>query len=223
GADATAATERAQHYGIAADRLDVAGRIAPSQLFAQDGRGRPQRLRVAGGRGQAAQQTVLRGQHRDHRGAHERRKHERNETLDECHALMHAQSGRHAPKSGASTVRHTGHHVPRTGGSDGRDASSRMVSGDDPTTASTRIRRPVVSTSAVQVYVATGSDRVPADGADARSSESSSIPAWSVATSRRCACTATRAACAVSPAADRKSTRLNSSHVKISYAVFCLK
>src|SRR5436309_5892743 len=26
-----------------------------------------------------------------------------------------------------------------------------------------------------------------------------------------------------SPALDRKSTRLNSSHVKISYAVFCLK
>src|SRR6266700_6934039 len=26
-----------------------------------------------------------------------------------------------------------------------------------------------------------------------------------------------------SPTADRKSTRLNSSHVKISYAVFCLK
>src|SRR5690606_41993532 len=28
---------------------------------------------------------------------------------------------------------------------------------------------------------------------------------------------------ALSPAEDRKSTRLNSSHVKISYAVFCLK
>src|SRR5207302_7366823 len=28
---------------------------------------------------------------------------------------------------------------------------------------------------------------------------------------------------AESPALDRKSTRLNSSHVKISYAVFCLK
>src|SRR5690606_41885311 len=28
---------------------------------------------------------------------------------------------------------------------------------------------------------------------------------------------------AVAPKADRKSTRLNSSHVKISYAVFCLK
>src|SRR5690554_7067676 len=27
----------------------------------------------------------------------------------------------------------------------------------------------------------------------------------------------------VSPATDRKSTRLNSSHVRISYAVFCLK
>src|SRR5436309_11861385 len=27
----------------------------------------------------------------------------------------------------------------------------------------------------------------------------------------------------VAPLADRKSTRLNSSHVKISYAVFCLK
>src|SRR5436309_3677384 len=27
----------------------------------------------------------------------------------------------------------------------------------------------------------------------------------------------------ISPARDRKSTRLNSSHVKISYAVFCLK
>src|SRR5690349_23469251 len=28
---------------------------------------------------------------------------------------------------------------------------------------------------------------------------------------------------AVAPATDRKSTRLNSSHVEISYAVFCLK
>src|SRR5690606_39376698 len=28
---------------------------------------------------------------------------------------------------------------------------------------------------------------------------------------------------ATAPSADRKSTRLNSSHVKISYAVFCLK
>src|SRR6266511_4471158 len=29
--------------------------------------------------------------------------------------------------------------------------------------------------------------------------------------------------CTARPAPDRKSTRLNSSHVKISYAVFCLK
>src|SRR5207302_3510959 len=31
------------------------------------------------------------------------------------------------------------------------------------------------------------------------------------------------AAAPTAPAQDRKSTRLNSSHVKISYAVFCLK
>src|SRR5690606_39573401 len=34
---------------------------------------------------------------------------------------------------------------------------------------------------------------------------------------------AARAALAFRPGPDRKSTRLNSSHVKISYAVFCLK
>src|SRR3712207_7252090 len=34
---------------------------------------------------------------------------------------------------------------------------------------------------------------------------------------------AAQAAAALVPAADRKSTRLNSSHANISYAVFCLK
>src|SRR5690606_40018182 len=33
----------------------------------------------------------------------------------------------------------------------------------------------------------------------------------------------TRAECPAADVTDRKSTRLNSSHVKISYAVFCLK
>src|SRR5438874_8082157 len=33
----------------------------------------------------------------------------------------------------------------------------------------------------------------------------------------------TRCSCAGSSSEDRKSTRLNSSHVEISYAVFCLK
>src|SRR5690606_41529334 len=42
-------------------------------------------------------------------------------------------------------------------------------------------------------------------------SEENSAPCWK-STPRR-----------VSSATDRKSTRLNSSHVKISYAVFCLK
>src|SRR5947209_16844292 len=45
-------------------------------------------------------------------------------------------------------------------------------------------------------------------------------PAWPGATSRR-PCTARRSAATSS--SDRKSTRLNSSHANISYAVFCLK
>src|SRR2546430_7529417 len=36
-------------------------------------------------------------------------------------------------------------------------------------------------------------------------------------------CCAWRASCSVDDMADRKSTRLNSSHSQISYAVFCLK
>src|SRR6266566_6898172 len=40
----------------------------------------------------------------------------------------------------------------------------------------------------------------------------------------RLPCWASRCACSTSgPARDRKSTRLNSSHLVISYAVFCLK
>src|SRR5215510_15909715 len=35
--------------------------------------------------------------------------------------------------------------------------------------------------------------------------------------------TARRSTCAIGARTDRKSTRLNSSHVAISYAVFCLK
>src|SRR5207302_5507685 len=38
-----------------------------------------------------------------------------------------------------------------------------------------------------------------------------------------CVCTMSLAAPTVTFSSDRKSTRLNSSHVKISYAVFCLK
>src|SRR5690554_7317273 len=36
-------------------------------------------------------------------------------------------------------------------------------------------------------------------------------------------CATARLACVKPAARDRKSTRLNSSHVRISYAVFCLK
>src|SRR5690606_39614126 len=47
---------------------------------------------------------------------------------------------------------------------------------------------------------------------------SACVPRPPMATST---CTGSRSRCAT--ATDRKSTRLNSSHVKISYAVFCLK
>src|SRR5690625_5683074 len=52
------------------------------------------------------------------------------------------------------------------------------------------------------------------------------LPEWntlaaSAASTSACANTSTK--CAMVPAPDRKSTRLNSSHVAISYAVFCLK
>src|SRR6516225_1232399 len=48
---------------------------------------------------------------------------------------------------------------------------------------------------------------------------------WPPASVRRgCRCAWACGRCALSPAeADRKSTRLNSSHMSISYAVFCLK
>src|SRR5437870_9129793 len=39
----------------------------------------------------------------------------------------------------------------------------------------------------------------------------------------RAACNCARPSAAISTRGDRKSTRLNSSHVAISYAVFCLK
>src|SRR5215217_8305150 len=54
------------------------------------------------------------------------------------------------------------------------------------------------------------------------------LPTWGSTRRRRCArrgCTTRRASCTPSRAStsDRKSTRLNSSHANISYAVFCLK
>src|SRR5690349_23801068 len=48
-------------------------------------------------------------------------------------------------------------------------------------------------------------------------------PATAARTAARACPTATAAPSARTTARDRKSTRLNSSHVEISYAVFCLK
>src|SRR5690606_41470074 len=47
------------------------------------------------------------------------------------------------------------------------------------------------------------------------------VPPQLILTARRCL--ARRRAARLAQYRDRKSTRLNSSHVKISYAVFCLK
>src|SRR5215475_14659092 len=53
------------------------------------------------------------------------------------------------------------------------------------------------------------------------------LPPWPPQSPRRatrtCAATPSPPPASRRPAPDRKSTRLNSSHVKISYAVFCLK
>src|SRR2546430_13232011 len=49
------------------------------------------------------------------------------------------------------------------------------------------------------------------------------ISRWSPSGPTRCSAIRTRASWRGSAARDRKSTRLNSSHSQISYAVFCLK
>src|SRR3712207_8281154 len=56
-----------------------------------------------------------------------------------------------------------------------------------------------------------------------------SSPCWAPRSAAGCPCSACAAACSCSTShwaarsRDRKSTRLNSSHANISYAVFCLK
>src|SRR5688500_19115059 len=50
------------------------------------------------------------------------------------------------------------------------------------------------------------------------------LPTWiACSISPTCSCTRCVRAMLRRPASDRKSTRLNSSHLVISYAVFCLK
>src|SRR5690606_42153002 len=56
-----------------------------------------------------------------------------------------------------------------------------------------------------------------------RSRRGSATAWWSRASATPATTTTSAAGAATPPSTDRKSTRLNSSHVKISYAVFCLK
>src|SRR2546426_9438327 len=73
-------------------------------------------------------------------------------------------------------------------------------------------------TATTEIYTLSLHDALPISSTRARCSSASGrcAPASAGSASTRCCSTAP-------PARDRKSTRLNSSHLVISYAVFCLK
>src|SRR5690349_23468596 len=80
------------------------------------------------------------------------------------------------------------------------------------------------TTTTTVIYTLSLHDALPISGASAATGSSSS----SSTSADGCAATASASAANGCPASapastDRKSTRLNSSHVEISYAVFCLK
>src|SRR5215510_15170065 len=64
-------------------------------------------------------------------------------------------------------------------------------------------------TATTEIYTLSLHDALPISPRASRSRAATRLPAWLEASIR--------------PPRDRKSTRLNSSHVAISYAVFCLK
>src|SRR5215510_16423611 len=70
-------------------------------------------------------------------------------------------------------------------------------------------------TATTEIYTLSLHDALPISGDTSIQARASSCPASSSSPSRVIR--------AVREASDRKSTRLNSSHVAISYAVFCLK
>src|SRR3712207_8180558 len=76
-------------------------------------------------------------------------------------------------------------------------------------------------TATTEIYTLSLHDALPISGPSRAGPGSSST--WTRSTTSRASLTC----CATSPATardrDRKSTRLNSSHANISYAVFCLK
>src|SRR5205085_7800787 len=73
------------------------------------------------------------------------------------------------------------------------------------------------STATTEIYTLSLHDALPISRSATRSARSSRCAS---AASRRSTCAPT---CRPSTTRDRKSTRLNSSHSQISYAVFCLK
>src|SRR5207302_8609027 len=79
-------------------------------------------------------------------------------------------------------------------------------------------------TSTPEIYTLSLHDALPISSRWVRRTLSTTLPRWNnicrVVRSRPSSVTANSCCCGCR---DRKSTRLNSSHVKISYAVFCLK
>src|SRR5690606_41673400 len=93
----------------------------------------------------------------------------------------------------------------------------------DPPPFPTRRSSDLIERGRGLVMVADSLDALAAaiDGGDA-SGASARLPTRLFSTKRACASCGTSFP-ELDPRLDRKSTRLNSSHVKISYAVFCLK
>src|SRR5205807_9155684 len=81
--------------------------------------------------------------------------------------------------------------------------------------------------STTKIYTLSLHDALPIYQRSVRGRWTSPGPTIGAAASRtgplRCAVAALAFRAAISPRPDRKSTRLNSSHLVISYAVFCLK
>src|SRR3712207_7068506 len=78
-------------------------------------------------------------------------------------------------------------------------------------------------TATTEIYTLSLHDALPICGGPSRSSSRASTPIARCASCRTRVPASRKRRAVASSGGDRKSTRLNSSHANISYAVFCLK
>src|SRR5256885_17225549 len=78
-------------------------------------------------------------------------------------------------------------------------------------------------TATTEIYTLSLHDALPISHAGGSPAFAASLFPGLEGTAARCCATGRGRSHAAAPGADRKSTRLNSSHLVISYAVFCLK